>query len=212
MLLFIRNVKAKQSIFTLCDVKIENNNKLLLENAYLSRVKIHINGKNNHVTIKGKYLRGELIVIGEGNTIYIDKHIYLANMRIVVRGNKCEIKIGKYVTTGSAYIACMGKNNYVHIGDDCMLAENVDIWATDTHEIIDKNNNILNHSKPIILKDHVWIGKGTAILKGVTIESGSIVGMSSLVTKDIEQCTLYAGSPAKKLKENVTWNRGFIKE
>ncbi len=181
-------------------------------NAYMSRVNLHIEGHDNKLIMNdSRYLRGEIKIFGENNTVKIGKGGYLAQLRIVVRGNNCKVSIGDDVTTGSAFIACMGKDNYVIIGEDCMLSENVDIWASDTHAIYDNQGNLINKSVPIVLGKHVWLGKGAAILKGVSIGDGAVVGMRTLVTKNIKARTLNVGSPSKVIKEEVNWKRGFIK-
>ena len=55
-------------------------------------------------------------------------------------------------------------------------------------------------SKPVIVKKHAIIGAGTIILPGVTIGLCSAVGALSLVTRDVEDFAIYAGQPAKKIK------------
>lgn len=47
---------------------------------------------------------------------------------------------------------------------------------------------------------HAIIGANAVILPGVTIGEGAAVGANSLVTKDCEPWTIYAGSPARALK------------
>ena len=91
-----------------------------------------------------------------------------------------------------------------------MLADNVDIFSSDTHPIFDENNKLINHSKPIEISDHVWIGLHSKILKGVCVGEGAIIGMASLVTKNIMPHTLNVGAPAKCIKEGVKWSRDFI--
>ena len=59
--------------------------------------------------------------------------------------------------------------------------------------------------KPIIIEDNVWIGENVTILKGVRIGKGSVIGAGSLVCKDIPDGSLAVGSPAKVIKENITW-------
>lgn len=55
-------------------------------------------------------------------------------------------------------------------------------------------------SKPIIIKDNVWIGKNAVIMKGVTIGKGAIVALGSIVTHDIPDYCIAAGNPAKVVK------------
>lgn len=80
-----------------------------------------------------------------------------------------------------------------------------DIWLAtcDYHLIIDaKTNNRINFSKSIYIGDHVWIGRESAISKGVFVASGAILGAKSLATKVYYSNTANAGSSAKELKKN----------
>ena len=52
-------------------------------------------------------------------------------------------------------------------------------------------------SAPIHIKDGAWIGFGSAILKGVTIGKGAIVGSKSVVTRDVPDNAIVAGNPAR---------------
>jgi len=49
----------------------------------------------------------------------------------------------------------------------------------------------------IIIKDDVWIGANSAILDGVIIEEGAVVGSHSLVRGTLESYTIYAESMLK---------------
>jgi dTDP-4-amino-4,6-dideoxy-D-glucose acyltransferase len=48
---------------------------------------------------------------------------------------------------------------------------------------------------------HVIVGSGSVILPGVSLFEGVAVGALSLVRKDCEAFGIYAGNPAKKIKE-----------
>lgn len=128
-------------------------------------------------------------------------------------GNNCTVTIGRNTTAnsaGSLYIVCMGESNYINIGEECMIADAVDIWASDTHPIFDAEKRLLNPSRPINIGNHVWLGRYVKILKGSFIGDGAVIGMSSVVTKDIKPNSLNAGNPCKCLKENVSWGREHI--
>ena len=56
-------------------------------------------------------------------------------------------------------------------------------------------------SSPVVIEDGVWIGEYSAILKGVTIGKGSVVGCHSVVTKDVPPYSVVAGNPARVVKE-----------
>ena len=55
-------------------------------------------------------------------------------------------------------------------------------------------------SAPITLEEDVWIGANVTVCGGVTIGKGSIIGAGSVVTKDIPQGVVAAGSPCKVIR------------
>lgn len=54
---------------------------------------------------------------------------------------------------------------------------------------------------PIYIGENVWIGSNVIILPGVTIGSHAVIGAGSIVTKDVPGFTVYAGNPARMLRE-----------
>ncbi|HHQ4902893.1 TPA: acyltransferase, partial [Aeromonas veronii] len=49
----------------------------------------------------------------------------------------------------------------------------------------------------ITIDDHVWIGLGVTILKGVYIGEGAVIAAQSVVTKNVDAYSIVAGNPAK---------------
>ena len=56
------------------------------------------------------------------------------------------------------------------------------------------------NSAPVIIKDGVFIGADTLILKGVTIGEKSVIGAGSIVTRNVPAGKIWAGNPAKFLR------------
>lgn len=56
----------------------------------------------------------------------------------------------------------------------------------------------------VIIGEDCWIGANTMITKAVTIGEGTIVGGSSVVTKDLPMYTLCAGNPCRPIKKRYT--------
>ena len=110
---------------------------------------------------------------------------------------KGELKIGKYclITPGVRIMAAES----IEIGDACMFAHGAYISDADWHGIYDRSEPVGN-TKPIILKDNVWIGDSAIICKGVTIGENSIIGAGAVVTKNIPANVVAAGNPAKVVK------------
>jgi chloramphenicol O-acetyltransferase type B len=48
--------------------------------------------------------------------------------------------------------------------------------------------------------DDVWIGYGSTIMQGVEISNGAIIAAGSVVTSNVEEYSIYAGVPAKKIR------------
>ncbi|MBS3150013.1 acyltransferase [Candidatus Woesearchaeota archaeon] len=87
------------------------------------------------------------------------------------------------------------------IGSNCSLSGGLLIY-TWNH---DYNKEILPFGKekvhkPVIIKDNVWIGSRVSIVPGVTIGEGSIIGLGSVVTKDVLDLAIIGGNPAKVIK------------
>ena len=54
--------------------------------------------------------------------------------------------------------------------------------------------------KPVVIERNVWIGDSVSIIPGVTVGEGSIIGMRSVITKNIPPFSIVGGNPAKVIK------------
>jgi acyl-[acyl carrier protein]--UDP-N-acetylglucosamine O-acyltransferase len=91
----------------------------------------------------------------------------------------------------------------VEIGDDCILAR-AHILDTDMHSIEpDRRTNPWApvRSEPIVIEDNVWVARAAAILPGVRVGAGSVVGYGAVVTADVPPGVLVAGNPARVVRE-----------
>lgn len=204
---------ASKSIIRRCQFHIQKRNQIYFSNVKIFNSKFLLTGKNNNIIIKqsNNIINNLSIKIyGNNNEVIIEDNACIYGLRIVIRGENCQVIIGQNFTENiNCMITCMGNKNFIKIGNDCMFSENIDIWNTDSHQIIDGLGNIINKNKPIIIGNHVWIGKNCSILKGVTIENNSIIGMSSVVTKNVDSNSIYAGNPARKVKDDINWTRDY---
>jgi chloramphenicol O-acetyltransferase type B len=62
-----------------------------------------------------------------------------------------------------------------------------------------------------VIGDDVWVGYGSIIMSGVTIQDGAIIAAGSVVTKDVEAYSIYGGCPAKKIKDRFETEADRIK-
>ncbi len=90
----------------------------------------------------------------------------------------------------------------IEIGNDCLIGEYVSI-RDNNHRFDDPDKPILDQgyrAEKIVLEDDVWVGRGSAILQGVTLGAGSIIAANSVVTKDVPAGEVWAGVPARFLR------------
>jgi acetyltransferase-like isoleucine patch superfamily enzyme len=52
----------------------------------------------------------------------------------------------------------------------------------------------------IVLEDDVWLGLGVAVLEGVRIGKGAIIGAGAVVTEDIPAYAIAVGVPARVIR------------
>lgn len=57
------------------------------------------------------------------------------------------------------------------------------------------------YGSPLVIEKYTIIGAGSIVLPGAIIGEGVAIGANSLITKDCKPWSIYAGSPAKFIKE-----------
>lgn len=136
-------------------------------------------------------------------------------------------KIGKYSSIMKNCeidaFSTIGNYNYIgnncfitkaNIGNYCSIANNVSIGPGE-HNLskISTNSIFYNEEYEALtklnctIKNDVWIGVDSVILRGVTIGNGVIIGANSVVNKDIPDFAIAVGSPAKVIKYRFKKNK-----
>ncbi len=200
-----------------------------------NRIIVVENGKERVLRQDERIPGLDISIFGDDNEIKIYRPNRLERSRILVgnsvrnRNNGARIQLKRGCTFSGMLVDCVFGENQVFsfgersriwgglvrlnevsgciIGDDCNCSDEIRIWGSDGHAILDKNNpeKILNEvSGPIIVGDHCWLGQGVRLTKGARIPPNTIVGQASLVTKAFnEEYTVIAGVPAKVVKRGV---------
>lgn len=92
---------------------------------------------------------------------------------------------------------------YTHLQADIKIGKNCDIgpgveFILGSHNIGSKERRAGNGiARPIEIGDGCWIGAHSIILGGVRIGAGCIVAAGSVVTRDVPDNMLVAGTPAR---------------
>lgn len=89
----------------------------------------------------------------------------------------------------------------VQLGNNVFIGPNSGFY-TAAHPLDYRSRNTgLEKASPIVIGNNVWIGAHVAVMPGVTIGDGAVIGAGSVVTKDISPNTLAMGVPARAVKE-----------
>lgn len=143
--------------------------------------------------------------IALGNNVRIDDFC-------VVSAGQGGIAIGNHVHV-AVYSCLLGKGR-ITLSDFCNISSRVSIYsssddysgATMTNPTIpDRYKNVLHAD--VFIGRHVIIGSGSVILPGITLEDGVAVGALSLVREDCSAFGIYAGTPARRIRER---QRGLL--
>lgn len=113
-----------------------------------------------------------------------------------------EIKYGENIFVGNNVAigpnSSLGAMSKITIGNNVTLSRGVIVETAGLD--FSKPPPYKHHSKPITIKDGVWIGANAIILAGITIHEKAIIGAGAVITKDIPAGAIIVGSRNRNLK------------
>ena len=137
-----------------------------------------------------------------GHAPKFGKNCFLADNAAIIgdveMGNDCSIWFGAVLR---------GDVHSIRIGNKVNIQDNATIHATYKKSPTNIGNNVSIAHNAVIhgctIKDNVLIGMGAIVLDDAVVESNTIVAAGSVVTKGtvVESGWVYAGTPAKKMKQ-----------
>ena len=165
--------------------------------------------RNNRLIIgPGCHLDGrcQIRFMGEGSRVEFGGGNWVGGgMELAVGGNS-HFSTGDRCTFESVSVAC--QDGHIQIGNDCMFSVGINLFQSDSHPIFDvASGRRLNSGRNIGIGDHVWVGLGAMLLAGCEIGPHSIVGARAATSGRFPGNVILAGSPAKIVREGVTWRR-----
>ena len=173
---------------------------------YLNNVKYHRDFVGYGIPILDINMQGRFS-IGKGFWFNSGKYHAMGGRQqqcyfVVAKGG--EMTIGDNVGVTSVAFIC---HNKISIGNNVKIGINTVIYDTDFHSLDARMRNSNPEridgvkTKPVIIHDGAFIGGHTTILKGVTIGKNSIVGAGSVVFESIPDEQIWAGNPARYIRD-----------
>lgn len=123
---------------------------------------------------------------------------------VIVKQN-CYIGSGRGLRIGDR--TQLGHNaridQFVTIGNDVVMGPDV-VIMTHSHSFerldIPINQQGSDPIRPVMIGNDVWIGTRVVIMPGVEIGAQAIIGANSVVTRNVPQRAIVAGSPARLIR------------
>jgi acetyltransferase-like isoleucine patch superfamily enzyme len=172
--------------------------------------------RRNHALVTdcgaGTKLSGSVERRANGATISIGKACMM-NGQLVAERDESRVEIGDNVFVGGGTTIDCALS--ITIESDVLISYGCTIADSDNHSIyaeLRKNDLAdwmdgqrhdwsITAMRPIRICKGAWIGAHSRVLKGVTIGEGAVVGMGSVVTKDVPPCAIVAGNPARIVRQ-----------
>lgn len=154
-------------------------------------------GRNVLISDRASFYGAARISIG--NNVRIDDFCVLS-------AGAGGIAIGNYIHV-AVYSSLIGRGR-ITLGDFCNISSRVSIYsssddysgATMTNPMVPEEFTGVTHAD-VAIGRHVIVGSASVVLPGVTLEEGVAIGALSLVRSDCRAFGIYAGTPAKFVRE-----------
>lgn len=163
--------------------------------------------RDYRIRISDPAFRGQLkFLLGPGTgTVDIDT-AGPANLSIRM-WRTASLRIGARTTITDARI--VADHADISIGEDGLWSDEILVQSNDQHGIIDlATGRVINGGRRhVTIGDHVWVGRRVTLMPDIAIGAGALLAAGAVLTSDMDPNTIYAGVPARKIREGVTWSR-----
>lgn len=139
----------------------------------------------NLVTIGNHVAIDEYVVIT--TRAHIHDYIHIAPLVTVVGGKEALIVMMDFSTIAAGARIICGSSDYLGSG-----------FVSPTTPMEFRSKEII---KPVIMEKFSHVATNSVVLPGVTLKEGSVLAALSFAKDNLEPWTIYAGIPAKPIKE-----------
>lgn len=113
----------------------------------------------------------------------------------------CGVEVGKGCYIGFHVICDTNFAELIAIGNYVTISHNTAIYAHTISPVKSYLADLYKKSKKVVIGNGSWIGANCVVLPGVKVGENCMVGAGSVVSKDTEPFSVYAGNPCRKIKD-----------
>jgi acetyltransferase-like isoleucine patch superfamily enzyme len=169
-------MKSNEALKKLCRC---GDNVYIAEDAQITRPNLACIG--SHVGLDSGFYCSTMLIVGD--------YVHVSIRVTVIGGENCSLDLFSFSFVAAHSVLVCGSDDYAKGG----LIGPPGIIPSEFRFDMDKKN--------IVFMPFAGIGVNTVVMPGVTLGEGSVVGACSLVTRNTIPWTIYAGTPAKPVKD-----------
>ena len=187
-----KNTTIRASVCIIDDYcKIGDNNSILVEGAF------HL-GNNGFIGNSNNFTAREILF---GDYLFLDSNVMI--------GHGGRFSYDSFLKVGKGVMICawvkLNTNYSITIGDDVGIGEYVDVWTHGSYPAV--LNGFPAEFGPVEIGSHVWLPAKSTVLANIKIGDNVVIGVNSLINKNLPSGCFAAGMPIKIIRENVYPNR-----
>ncbi len=134
---------------------------------------------------------------------------YVAIQDMLMRSDHQILYWGIGASSVGISVEIEGPGRGLLVGDDALISNGVWVRNYDMHAMHDlrTGTQINRRATDTVIERHVWLGQDALLLNCERVGMGSIIGARAMVKGIIPPRVVVAGTPAKVLREEVSWGR-----
>ncbi len=156
---------------------------------------------NLHISPRAKVVIGNNVMLKSG---FADNPTACSSKTCLWCYRGSNLVIGDNTGLFGTTIIC---SESITIGNKTLIAGGTHIYDSNFHSMDPKvrteGDDGQVETSPVNIGNQCWIGSRCIILKGVTIGDQAVIGAGSVVTKDVPPRQVWAGNPARFVKEII---------
>jgi acetyltransferase-like isoleucine patch superfamily enzyme len=151
--------------------------------------------------------------IGPGAVVVGSQSMCMGELLVIAPSGRIVIGDWCYVGPDSR----LGALESIEVGNRVFISHGVQVFDNNSHslsaserheryrELRTGGRHLIPEQvahRPVRIEDDVWIGFNAAVLKGVTLGRGAVVGAGAVVTHDVPPYAVVVGNPARQVGQS----------